>query len=281
MEICEKDGWLSIEGPFESKDIRALGSYQHIDKLSLTHKKNHFMKNPVTVKISEGFRALKSVSLLSLWLSVNRTAMRNIITIPNLESLYILDLCHPGKLVNFKKAAKLKEFLCSFMSENDLLEISNLPVLEDLSAQNAKITPKTLEALLCVPTLKHLDLEASEFDDCMANILAKSSSITHLDVGATKLTSKGLKIISTMQQLQSLDIWALNIKEKDLELLFSLPYLEYFSIGGVDEQTTLTSKGVIPRLKEMRSLKRVWLDGISLSPGEKAELEKKIEYVRN
>ena len=69
-----------------------------------------------------------------------------------------------------------------------------------------------------------------------------------------------------MSQLRSLDIWALDIQEEDLELLNDLPNLEYLSIGGgYEDQTTLTSKGVLPRLAQLPSLKRVWLDGITLS----------------
>jgi hypothetical protein len=114
----------------------------------------------------------------------------------------------------------------------------------------------------------------------MAATVAGSTSIKHLEVGASKLTSTGLGVISGMEQLQSLDIWAVDIAEKDLELLFNLPNLEYLSIGGVDEQTVLTSKGVLPRLKEMSSLKKVWLDGIPLTPSEKSELEERYEYFR-
>ncbi len=275
MANITEDEWLSIEGSFGS-DISSLKNHSHIEKLSLTKQ------SLVTAKIANGFKSLKSVRWLWLWCPVTRTSMRDVISIPNLEVIDILEIRHPGKLMDFQQADNLKAFRCNnCMTEADLIEISNLPALKELGAQNSAITPKALDALLCVPTLEHIDLEATEFNDEMAATVAKSTSITHLEVGASKLSSKGLKLISEMEQLQSLDIWAVNIAEKDLELLFNLPKLEYLSIGGVDDQTSLTSKGVLPRLKKIPSLKKVWLDGIFLSPSERSELEERYEYFRN
>lgn len=276
MANSTEDGWLSIEGPFDSKDIRNFKNYPHIEKLSLRKQ------SLITAKIANGFSSLKSVRWLWLWCSVTRTAMRDVISIPNLEVVDILEIRHPGKLMNFQQADNLKTFRCNhYMTEDDLIEISNLPALQELGAQNSAITPKALDALLCIPTLEYIDLEATEFNDSMAATVAESTSIKHLEVGASNLSSKGLGFISKMEQLQSLDIWAVNISEKDLELLFSLPKLEYLSIGGVDDQTSLTSKGVIPRLKKIPSLKKVWLDGIFLNPSERSELEERYEYFRN
>jgi Leucine-rich repeat (LRR) protein len=153
-------------------------------------------------------------------------------------------------------------------------------VLKRLGAQNSNITPRALESLLQISTLEHLDLEASDFNDSMATMVAESKSIKHLDIGASKITAKGLRLISTMQQLQSLDIWSVDIGEKDIELLSNLPNLEYLSIGGFDNQTKLTSKGVLPRIKEISTLKRLWLDGIALTSAEKTELGKRYEYFR-
>ncbi len=276
MAQSTEDGWLSIEGPFDSKDIRCLKNQTHIEKLSLTKQ------SLITAKIANGFNSLNSVRWLWLWCSVTRTAMRNVIVIPDLEVIDILEIRYPGKLTNFQQAANIRTFRCNhYMSEADLIEIANLPELQELGAQNSAITPRPLETLLCIPTLEHIDLEATEFNDSMAATMAGSTSIKHLEVGASKITSKGLGMISKMEQLQSLDIWAVHICEKDLELLFNLPKLEYLSIGGVDDQTSLTSKGVLPRLQEIPSLKKVWLDGISLNPSEKSELEERYEYFRN
>jgi len=208
--------------------------------------------------------------------------MRNIITIPNLEVIDILEIRHPGKLVNFAGASKLREFRCNhYMIEDDLIEIAKLPALQELGAQNSAVTPKALEALLHIQTLESLDLEATLFNDAMATIVAKSKIIKHLHIGASNVTSKGLSKITRMEQLQSLDIWANDINEKDLELLYSLPKLEYLSIGGVEEQTLLTSKCVLPFLNKMPSLKKVWLDGVSLTECEEKELTERYEYFRN
>jgi Leucine-rich repeat (LRR) protein len=268
----QNNNQVSIKGPFSEKDLRPLKKYSRIENLALTKQ------SVVTAKIASGLSCLQSVRKLWLWSSVTRTAMRHIISLPDLEVLDILEIRHPGKLTKFSEAISLKEFRCNhFMTEADLLEISMLPKLQELGAQNSAISRRTLEAFLQMPKLEHIDLEATDFDDEMATIVSKSNIIKHLEIGASKLTSNGFKKISEMSQLQSLDIWATNIQESDLKLLSKLPKLEYLSIGGYIDQTRLTSKGVLPCLKDIPSLKRLWLDGVVLTENEKKELEETYE----
>ncbi len=267
---------ITLEGPFGARDLRSLRSQGRIEYLELT-------KQPlITARVAKELSALVSVRLLYLWCTITRTAMRHVISIPDLEILDILEIRYPGALENFVEATELKTFRCNhYMSEDDLLEVSRLPNLAELGAQNATLSTRALGAILSLPKLRKLDLECTDLDDKMATALASSSTIEALEVGATRVTAKGLRSICTMSQLRSLDIWALDIQEEDLDLLNDLPDLEYLSIGGHDEQTTLTSKGVLPRLAALPSLKRVWLDGITLSSSERAALEKRYEYVRN
>jgi hypothetical protein len=268
---------LSLIGTFSAKTrkLQSLNRYGRLDKLSLT-------KQPLlTAKLACHFSALQSVLWLWLWCPVTRTAMQHIMTIRDLERLDILDIRHSGRLKNFSEAKTLKIFRCNYLSETDILEIAKLPVLQELGAQNSAITQRALEALLQIPTLENLDLEATKFDDDMAAIVAESKTIQHLSIGASRLTSQGLKKISTMTQLRSLDIWAIDIVEADLDLLSKLSKLEYLSIGGYDDQTVLTAKGILPRLNEIPSLKRIWLDGIVLTEHEKLALNAQYEYVRN
>jgi hypothetical protein len=281
MSQCQlenKDGWLSLVGEFSAKTrkLQSLNKYGRIDKLSLTKQ------SLLTAKLARHFSELQSVRWLWLWCSVNRTAMRHIMTIPDLETLDILDIRPLGRLKNFSEASTLKVFRYNMgLSEIDILEIAKLPVLQELGAQSSAITQRALEALLQIPTLENLDLEATTFDDDMAAIVAESKTIQHLDVGASRLTSQGLKKISAMTQLRSLDIWAIDIVEADLEFLSKLSKLEYLSIGGYDDQTVLTAKNILPRLKEIPSLKRIWLDGIILTEHEKLALKAQYEYFRN
>ena len=276
IKIKEEGKNISIEGPYSESDLRGLGRYGEIEKLSLTKLKN------LTVKIAEGLCSLKSVKELFLWSSVNRTAMRHVITIPDLEILDILEIRNPGKLVKFSEAIKLQIFRCNhYMSEADLLEICNLPKIEEIGAQNSEITKRALEALLCLPHLTNLDLEATNFTDKLAAIIAKSRTIKHLSVGASKLTAKGLESISALSQLESLDIWSIDVGETDLAPLLKLQNLEYLSVGGCEDQSRLTYKGIKPYLNELPSLKRLWLDGIVLNDAEKLEMNNKYEYFRN
>lgn len=276
MAKIEEEGRnVSIEGPYSASDLRSLNKYEEIDKLSLTKLKN------LTVKISEGLCSLKSVKELFLWSSVNRTAMRHVITIPDLVILDILEIRNPGKLINFSEAIALQKFRCNhYMSEADLLEISNLPKIQEIGAQNSEITKRALEAFLCLPYLTSIDLEATNFTDKLAAIIATSKTIKHLSVGASKLTAKGLKSISAMSQLESLDIWSIDASETDLAPLSKLQNLKYLSVGGYEGQTRLTFKGVMPYIDELPSLKSLWLDGIILSDAEKQNMNTKYEYFR-
>jgi len=271
----QKPGWISLEGPFSSADIRSLRKNGNIEKLSLTKQ------NLVTAEIAKGFCSLESVEWVWLWCSVTRTAMREVIAIPNLRTLDVLEIRYPGKLQNFAAAEKLAVFRANhYMSEEDLFEVSKLPALEELGAQNAAISEDSLAALLEMPNLRDLDLEATAFNDDMAAAIAQIKRITKLDVGATLLTRKGLRHICGMKQLRSLDIWATNIAEEDLDMLADLPGLEYLSVGGYEGQKDLTSNGVLPRLERIKSLKRVWLDGIPITDKEKGHLEERYEKVR-
>ena len=274
--ITDKDGWLSLEGVISDEDFLLLSKLPHIDKLSV-------IKQPlITESIAKRFSSIQSINSLWLWCTTTRAAMQHITTLEGLNTLDLLSLKKPGKLINFANAENLRVLRCNNdMNEADLLEVANLPNLEELGAQNSEVTKRALNALLRMPNLKKLDLEATKFDDKWAKRLAASETITHLDIGAGRLTNKGLKEICKMSQLQSLDIWWTNVDERGLDLLANLPNLDYLSIGGYDGQTTLTAKGVIPRLEAIKSLKKVWLDGISLTEAENKTLKERYEYMRN
>jgi hypothetical protein len=271
----QKSDWVTLEGAINTADIRALGRLGHMEKLSLSKA------NLITTAIAKGFSSLKSVEWLWLWCTVTRTAMREIFSIPNLKILDVLALRHPGRLQNLTLAESLVTFRANhYMSEEDLFAVAELPALEELGAQNATLTEASLAALLDMPYLRDIDLEATCFDDTMAATISQVDRIRKLDIGATRLTGKGLKHICKMKQLRSLDLWANDITEQDLDMLADLPNLEYLSVGGYSGQTTLTSEGVVPRLKKIGSLKRIWLDGISVSEEEQKLLNVRYEKVR-
>ncbi len=267
---------VSIKGPYTEKDLKTLSKYSQIDSLNCTEQEL------VTAGVARGFARLKAVKKLWIWSSVTRTAMRDIIRIPKLEVLDILEIKYPGQLMYFEEAVNLKEFRCNnYMSERDLYEISNLSNLIELGAQGVEISPKSLEAVLSMPKLSRLDLEGSEFNDDLAAIMAQSKQILNLEIGSSNLTGKGLKSIAKMTQLKSLDIWANPINESDLIHLIRLENLEYLSLGGYEGQTKLTYQGINLILNEMHHLKRLRLDGVDLTDGETSELNDRYEYYRN
>ena len=276
VKIEESGKKISVKGPYSADTLKSLATYDEIENLSLTGLKN------LTVKIAEGLCHLKSVKELFLWSTVNRTAMRHVITIPNLEVLDILAIDNPGKLVKFSEATELKTFRCNhYMSEADLLEISNLPKIQEIGAQSSEITKRALDALLCLPNLTNIDLEATAFSDNLAAIIATSKTIKHLSIGASKLTARGLQSISAMSQLESLDIWSVNINEADLAPVSKLQNLQYLSVGGHEGQTRLTFKGIMPHINQLPALRSLWLDGIALSKTEILDMNTKYTYFKN
>lgn len=269
------DDWVTLKGPIKPVDIRALRALGHIEKLSITD-------GPLlTAKAAQAFTALPSVSWLWLWCEVTRTAMRSVIGVRGLRVLDVLSITAPGKLERFASATSLETFRGNhYLSEEDLLKITTCKSLRELGAQNASLSPRVIEALLSLPKLESLDLEATVFDDQMAKKISSSTGLLSLDVGATRLTRRGLLHICQMQQLRSLDLWATGIEEQDIELLCDLPNLEYLSIGDIEGSSKFNAEALLPRLAAIRSLQRVWLDGIGVTSHQKAELEARFSTVR-
>jgi len=143
----------------------------------------------------------------------------------------------------------------------------------------AKLTEPSVSALVAHPHLTDVDFECTNFDDRYAELISQSRTITSLDVGATRLTAKGLERLCAMPQLKALDIWSNRIDEPNLDMLSRLKNLEYLSVGGHDEQTKFTLAGTLPKLKNIPSLKRVWLDGFRVTRDEWDELNSLYEQV--
>lgn len=275
MNKSQKNDVVELKGRLKASDIRALKSLGHIERLSIT-------KSPLlTSRIAQAFTALESVSDLWLWCDVTRTAMRSIVGIHGLKTLDVLSITAPGKLENFSNAKSLEIIRANhYMSKEDLLEVAKCKSLRVLGAQNATLTPRVLKALLRLPKLESLDLEATNFDDEMAKQVHASGRLKSLDVGATEITRNGLMYLCRMRELRSLDIWATRIEEPDLELLWQLPKLEYLSIGGIESGARFNAETLLPRLAGIRALQRVWLDGIVVTHKQERMLKSRYSTVR-
>jgi hypothetical protein len=266
---------LDINGKIRASDLRILAKHGPIKKLSLTDMPL------LTARTAQGLRSLPSVEHLWLWCDVTRTAMRHVVSIPGLRVLDTLNIVKPGRLEGFSEALSLEIIRANHgLSAEDMLEISTCRTLCEIGAQDAELSPELISALLAMPRLNAIDLEASRFDDAMAEQLSASTSITSLDVGATNLSHIGLAYLCKMQQLRSLDIWAAPVRECDLDLLAALPKLEYLSIGGYGDARPLDAESILPTLSAMPSLKRLWLDGIELTPSQREALDERYENVR-
>ena len=256
-----------IEREVSDDDIAALTELGAISRLSLSNIAC------LTVVQAKRLKRLKSVKSMWLWCDVTRSAMREIIGIPDLVTIDVMSMPLGGKLAHFDRAHSLETFRANlFLTEADIFAVAKCRSMQTLGLQNSAITMAAIKALLALPKLRALDIEATRFDDKMARRLSASNTITALDVGATRITRKGLKHIVKMQQLTHLDLWATTLNEDDLELLTVLPRLEYLSIGTYDHGVPLNAERVTTLLLRMPTLRNVWLDGVMLSPVQLAQL---------
>ena len=267
-------GWYGLERDVTPEAVAQLHVHSPVVKLSLT-------KIPlVCVKLAQRLHGLH-VARLWLWTTVTRRAMRHIVQLPGLRVLDVLDIRGPGILGSFHRARQLEEFRANCgLKAMDLIEVAQCGSLKELGAQNAELTRDALAAILELPQLRTLDVEATRFDDKLAKQLGRSPTIEALDVGATRLTGAGLAHLTHMQQLKSLDLWATHITETDLPLLLQFPQLEYISLGNYDGFQQLDAEAVCNTIFQLPHIKRVWLDGMHLQPAQKEALEQKLESLR-
>jgi hypothetical protein len=166
------------------------------------------------------------------------------------------------------------------MTEADLLQVTQCAQLRELAAQGVELSYQSMSAILALPRLASLDLEATRFDDKMARQTSRSKTITSLEIGGTPITRMGLEHLVQMEQLQSLDLWSTTLNEMDLRLLLNLPHLEYLSLGAYDNLPPLNADEIVKLLLDCPSLKRVWLSGIQLEATQKQALESKLDSLR-
>lgn len=257
-----------------ARQIAILGASPHFDSIYLRRK------NSLLAAEAASFEGVRSASEITIWCGVTRSAVRSLVSRPNLRQLRILRLRPGGTLRNFEEARDLEVFSClDGVGGVDLGEVAKLPKLRQLTAQRARITKQAIEALVDHPTLTDIDFEGSNFDDDFAEIVSRSRSLTGLELAWTRMTKGGLGKVVAMTQLKRLDLWCADITEQDLDLLAQLPNLEYLSVGGVEGQTGFTAEGVLRALERIPSLKQIWLDGVTVSRRQLDDLVARYEKV--
>lgn len=260
---------ISIEVPISAKQMRSLDPHEPTDELSVSSQRIFDLQR---ARALSSWQSIRSISIRSM---TTKAAIRQLLSVSGLEELNISSLHEHSSIKGMPKPTSLRTFRCGWLRRDDLLNIAELPSLTTLSAQNSMLSNDVLKKLISMEDLTNLDLEASNLDDEMAAMLATSKKISQLDIGASRVGRRGLQSICNMAQLRELDIWALDIQENDLDMLGALSNLEYLSVGGYDEQTVLTAKGVLPRIAQLPPLKSLWLDGIVLTKDEVVKLEKR------
>lgn len=278
------DGWMTFEGDFSVDDLRAAArSGETIPRLSIN-------KTRFTRRRSFGLRGLRA-AWLRIWCEVTKAALTDVLAIEGLQQLDVFEIATAGTMPSFAPAGALEAFRCpTGIAPADIAAIVQAPALRHLSLQCAMLDMPLVRTFATLSNLRSLDIEATNFDDDMAEVITSHQTLTGLDVGATPLTARGLAHICRMRQLESLDLWATAIRVDDLQQLTALERLQYLSLGTVEGSDTdglcvegdpsHDARAVVDLLLRIPSLKRVWLDGVKLSPEQKHQLESRLDSLQ-
>lgn len=245
-----------------------------IDRLTIGHGRL------LNAERAKRLHALPPTRWLWLQCETTRAAIRQLVRIPGLETLDVMQLCGPGAVSGLGDMTALRALrINGWLHARDLRGIAACPSIETLGAQGAGLTLPALEALLAMPRLRALDLEGTDFDDAMALSVSRSTTLEWLELGSTRLTRAGLVHLARMPRLRGLDLWATPVSEAECAMLRELPALEYLSLGGYNDMP-LDGTALMPLLLAMPALKRVWLDGVWLERDQIATLGARFESVR-
>ncbi len=279
MRIFEgEDNSLIIEGPICFGGFADAGCHRDYRAVSITKT------GRLPARFARGLSNYQKLEKLWIWCDVYRTAMPHILALPQLAVLDILCVSRPGRrMCTFANAEKLQQLRCNNgLTESDLIAISTAPSLEELGAQFSGLTSRGLRALLSMESLTAIDLECAGVTDNLAAQIAESRQLLTLELGNNPISDVALKKICSMSQLKGLDIWQTNISVSGIEQLARLENLEFLSLGMYgDDEPLLSGDSVIPILDAIPSLKRVWLDGVSLNPAQGEMLKSRYEFFRN
>lgn len=268
------EGDYRVDGPLRDDVFQFLSGLQDINQLSV-------VKSPrITTAIAKRLLELPPTRRLWLGCDVSRIALNHLLRIPGLEVLDSLDVCRPGRLSGFEHATSLHTLRANCrLTAEDVHAIARCAALRELRLQSARLDRKALDALLSLPSLQSLDLEGAAFDDRMASKFARSGTLTSLEIGATRITRRGLESLVRMPNLRRLDVWATALSTDDLELLREAPALEWISVGDW-KNSPLPGDRIVPILMSMPMLKNAWLDGVTLTPEQRAMLESRFPQIR-
>ena len=265
---------ITLDPSLRPEAIRALASGGPIECLTFGHGRL------LDARRAKHLHALPPTRWLWLRGATTRAAIRQLVRIPGLDTLDVMQLRGPGAVSGLGDVTGLRTLrINGWLHARDLRGIAACPSIETLGAQGAELTPRALEALLAMPRLSALDLEGTDFDDAMALAVSRSTTLEWLELGSTRLTRVGVAHLARMPRLRGLDLWATPVSEADCAMLRELPVLEYISLGSHDD-ALLDGAALLPLLLAMPALKRVWLDGVRLDAVQIATLEARFESVR-
>lgn len=253
-------------------ELLALYKGQHIDHLEVRCDK------AVTTQYTHLLKEIASITQLTVWSPMTRTALRDCFSIGSLEILNLFELVLPGKVIDTSKATNLRVVNISFPSKIDMRIFARLPNLTEMITHGTDFSTELLAHLIDKP-LTRIELEGSHLSTNMVGIISSSKTITHLSVASTGLTGKGLAQITKMSQLEWLDIWNTKVRADDLEVLTKLQNLSYLSIGGYLGQRYLDIEKAISKLIKIPNLTSLWIDNILLTDEQLSRLKKHIKLV--
>lgn len=270
--VPDAQGWYCLRSLPTTGSLRPFTRLAHLPKLSISTPRL------LTAEVCARLDVLPPVEHLHVAATVTRRAMRHLLRLPGLQMLDVMNFVGPGRMSGWADATRLHTLRMSHCSEHDLLAISECSSLRELALQRAELTTHALGALLRLPHLSGLDLEGTDFDDAMADMVAVSAQLERLDLGATRLSATGLAHLQRMPALRSLDVWSTAINEAALACLPEFPALESLTLGSAWGERSLDADRIVPILLDMPHLKRLWLDGVVMDQTQKERLDARLEW---
>ena len=142
------------------------------------------------------------------------------------------------------------------VTDSDLLELENLPLLTSLNLSGTQVTDAGLEHLKGLTSLTDLDLGSEQFTDAGLERLKGLTSLTTLGLWGEQFTDAGLEYLNGLTSLTSLYLMSEQFTNAGLERLKGLTSLMTLALWG--EQ--FTDAG-LEYLKGLTSLTSLYLGG--------------------
>lgn len=146
------------------------------------------------------------------------------------------------------------------LTKDDLIELSGMPVLQDLDLAYSDLDDQGIMILAGLPNLRKLNVSGTRITDRSIGLLARSRNLEDLDLFGTELTKKGIGLLKEIPSLRRVRLRNITTEEvvaglRDATRLQSLemdyePNVEDWDTGG--RASLMKCLRSLPQLRELK-----------------------------